>query len=198
METAPARRRRQIAAAWCVIASLWMASGPLAVAAPTADPSCRDPSRRTGRTHRRLALVARRRATAVRSHHGCSGRSLHAPSRRRADHRARRRRDRLWQRHADRRPRTVRTRDHQLARRPRFARHRRSRLPERLPLPRPPAQGRQRLGPRGARDLAAADRTGPRLDRRRRSPATCSRSTATARANTASPPAAAPPTTRRS
>ena len=39
METAPAKRRRRIAAAWCVIASLWMASGPLAVAAPTAAPA---------------------------------------------------------------------------------------------------------------------------------------------------------------
>ena len=38
METAPASRRRKFAATWCVIASLWMASGPLAVAAPTADP----------------------------------------------------------------------------------------------------------------------------------------------------------------
>ena len=42
----------------------------------------------------------------------------------------------------------------------RFARHRRGRVPQRLPLARPAAQGRFRLGPGGAGDLAAADRTG--------------------------------------
>ena len=38
METAPVSRRRQWAAAWCVIAVLWTASGSLAVASPTTDP----------------------------------------------------------------------------------------------------------------------------------------------------------------
>ncbi len=44
METAPANRRRRFAVAWCVIASLWMASGPLAVAGPTADPGQSTPT----------------------------------------------------------------------------------------------------------------------------------------------------------
>ncbi len=44
MATAPASRLRRPAAAWCVIASLWMASGPLAVAGPTPIPSTPDPS----------------------------------------------------------------------------------------------------------------------------------------------------------
>jgi len=39
METAPAKRLRRAAAAWCVMASIWTASGPLAAAGPMADPS---------------------------------------------------------------------------------------------------------------------------------------------------------------
>ena len=57
-------------------------------------------------------------------------RAPYASSGGRPHHRARRRRDRLRQRHAGRRPRPVRPRHHQLARRPRFAGHRRSRLPD--------------------------------------------------------------------
>ena len=39
METAPANRLRRTAATWCVIASLWAALGPLAVAGPAAEPT---------------------------------------------------------------------------------------------------------------------------------------------------------------
>ena len=168
METAPANRGRQFAAAWCVIASLWMASGPLAVAGPTADPGTSIPAAPSA-----FEPVARIAAWPpwFRGARPLFDRSAApVPAVPDTPHPAvariivpEERRHRVRQRHAGRCPRTIRPRGHQLARRARFARHGRSRVSQRLPLARPAAQGRLRLGPGGARDLAAADRAGGSL-----------------------------------
>ena len=165
METAPANRRRRLAAAWCVIASLWMASGPLAVAGPTADPRCAvrvdsnrsnasPPGPRGSAAAGRCSIAAPHRARRSLTRPIPPSRGSSCPKTARPPTAAAR-----WSTSASSIGLVITNwhvvRDSQGTVEVVF--------PERLPLARPAAQGRQRLGPRGARDLAAADRAGPRL-----------------------------------